>query len=67
MIPKLIHYIWVGDISKMPDQQKKYIEEWSKIMPNYKIIFWDYENYIKVFGIDEICVCFRFNETYDTF
>jgi len=40
MIPKIIHYCWLSD-DPIPSQLKKYIEDWSKIMPDYKVKKWD--------------------------
>jgi mannosyltransferase OCH1-like enzyme len=36
MIPKIIHYIWVGSL--LPDKQKAYIETWRKTNPSYEIV-----------------------------
>lgn len=49
MIPKIIHYCWFGK-GLMPQSQRKCIEGWSKILPDYKIMRWDektfdYEKY----------------------
>lgn len=41
MIPKIIHYIWLGDIDNMPKLSKKCIDSWKKHLLNYEIIFWD--------------------------
>ena len=43
MIPKKIHYIWVGG-SEMPELIKKCIESWKKFCPDYEIIRWDESN-----------------------
>ena len=43
MIPKKIHYIWVGG-NEMPDLIKKCIESWKKFCPDYEIIRWDESN-----------------------
>lgn len=40
MIPKTIHYCWLSD-DPIPDEIQKYIDEWSIIMPDYKIKKWD--------------------------
>lgn len=40
MIPKIIHYCWFGK-GLMPQSQKKCIEGWKKLMPDYKIMRWD--------------------------
>ena len=43
MIPKKIHYIWVGG-NEMPDFIKKCIKSWEKYCPDYEIIRWDETN-----------------------
>lgn len=40
MIPKIIHYCWFGK-GLMPHSQKKCIEGWKKLMPDYTIMRWD--------------------------
>ena len=40
MIPKIIHYCWFGK-GLMPQSQKKCIEGWKKLMPDYAIMRWD--------------------------
>lgn len=44
MIPKTIHYCWFGR-NPIPKEYEKYINSWSRIMPEYKIIRWDESNY----------------------
>lgn len=44
MIPKIIHYCWFGN-GEMPEKDKKNIEGWKKLNPDYKIIRWDEHNY----------------------
>jgi len=39
-IPKIIHYCWLS-VDKMPSDTIKCIETWKKIMPEYKLVFWD--------------------------
>ena len=39
MIPKIIHYCWFGT-KEMPSKQKKYIEGWKKLMPDYEFKCW---------------------------
>jgi len=43
MIPKIIHYVWFSE--KVPEKVQKYIDGWQKIMPDYKIIKWNKENF----------------------
>ena len=44
MIPKIIHYVWLGG-KEIPEEHKKYIEGWKKIMPDYKFMFWNEDNF----------------------
>ena len=38
MIPKLLHFIWIGDVFKMP---YKCIKTWTDMHPDYKVVLWD--------------------------
>lgn len=40
MIPKIIHYCWFGK-GLMPHSQKKCIEGWKRLMPDYTFMRWD--------------------------
>lgn len=44
LIPKKIHYCWFGK-GEIPEQNKKWMESWSKYCPDYEIIRWDESNY----------------------
>lgn len=44
MIPKIIHYCWVGNCPK-PESVLYCIESWRKLCPDYKIIEWNESNY----------------------
>ncbi|MCI8627645.1 MAG: glycosyl transferase [Lachnospiraceae bacterium] len=44
MIPKKIHYFWVGD-KPMPEKNKACAESWKKFCPDYEIIEWNESNY----------------------
>ncbi|MGN1420912.1 MAG: glycosyltransferase family 32 protein [Eubacterium sp.] len=44
MIPKKIHYFWIGGNEK-PDSVLKCIESWKKFCPDYEIIEWNESNY----------------------
>ena len=44
MIPKIIHYCWVGRSPK-PKSVLHCIESWRKYCPDYKIIEWNEDNY----------------------
>lgn len=60
MIPKNIHYIWLGNENNMPKNQKGFIDDWRRIMPEYKYFFWNEETIKKEFGRDEYidsCLC----------
>ncbi|MBO5910271.1 MAG: glycosyl transferase [Clostridia bacterium] len=43
MIPKIIHYIWLGE-NPLPKIAEKCIESWKKFCPGYKIKRWDESN-----------------------
>jgi mannosyltransferase OCH1-like enzyme len=40
MIPKLLHFIWVGK-SQMPTESISFIEKWKVMYPDYTIKIWD--------------------------
>lgn len=44
MIPKIIHYCWVGNVPK-PKSVLYCIESWKKYCPDYEIREWNEENY----------------------
>lgn len=37
MIPRIIHYCWLGK-NELPEEYKKYIETWKRHCPDFKII-----------------------------
>lgn len=43
MIPKIIHYSWIG--TKIPDNVDARIKEWKNILPDWKFMFWNEDNY----------------------
>ena len=43
MIPKVIHYIWLGG-NPLPKIAEKCIESWKKFCPDYEIKRWDETN-----------------------
>lgn len=43
MIPKVIHYVWVGDSPISPLAQKC-IKSWQKYLPDYEFRFWNESN-----------------------
>ena len=40
MIPKLIHYVWLGG-NDLGEKEKKCLESWQNILPDYQIMRWD--------------------------
>lgn len=44
MIPKIIHYCWFGN-EEMSERDKKNVEGWRKLNPDYQIIQWNESNY----------------------
>ena len=44
MIPKKIHYFWVGG-NPMPEKNKACVTSWKKFCPDYEIIEWNESNY----------------------
>ncbi len=45
MIPKIIHYIWLGDPEKKPKMLADCIESWKKFCPDYEIKEWNEKNF----------------------
>lgn len=43
-IPKVIHYFWLGG-GEPPERDKRCIESWSRVCPDYEIVRWDESNY----------------------
>lgn len=43
-IPKIIHYVWVGEKAK-PELFYRCLESWKKYCPDYKIIEWNETNF----------------------
>lgn len=44
MIPKIIHYVWLGGGAKTPSV-KRCIASWKKAMPDYQIKEWNESNF----------------------
>ena len=44
-IPKIIHYVWVGDPNKKSQQFYDCLASWKKYCPDYKIIEWNESNF----------------------
>ncbi len=43
-IPRMIHYIWIGGKS-LPSSFQANIDQWQRLMPDFRIIRWDETNY----------------------
>ncbi|MEY8323242.1 glycosyltransferase [Lachnospiraceae bacterium 54-11] len=56
-IPRKIHYCWFGE-KEIPDRQKRFIEEWYKLCPDYEFYFWNESNY-------ELTKCRYISEAYE--
>lgn len=44
IIPKKIHYMWLGR-KQLPDNLKRCIDSWRRYCPDYEIIEWNEDNY----------------------
>ncbi len=44
LIPKIIHYFWIGG-GTMPEEYRKNIEGWKRLNPDYEIRCWNEDNY----------------------
>ena len=42
MIPKIIHYVWLGN-APLPEDMQKCMDSWKKWMPEYQLMRWDDE------------------------
>lgn len=40
MIPKIIHYVWLGNVP-MPSLMQECIDSWKRYMPDYEYMLWD--------------------------
>lgn len=43
-IPRIIHYCWFGP-KKIPEMEQMCIASWKKKLPDYKIVFWNEQNF----------------------
>lgn len=43
MIPKILHYVWVGS-AEVPAKQREFIATWQETNPDYQIIRWSEKN-----------------------
>jgi len=46
MIPKILHYIWLGGRPK-PESVLKCLESWKKFCPDYEIVEWNESNFVR--------------------
>lgn len=44
MIPKIIHFFWIGD-NPIPEKDQNFIDGWRKTNPDYEIKMWNETNY----------------------
>jgi hypothetical protein len=42
MIPKIIHYVWLGN-APLPEDMQECMDSWKKWMPEYQLMRWDDE------------------------
>lgn len=40
MIPKIIHYIWIGK-NPLPKEMQECLDSWKRYMPEYELKCWD--------------------------
>ena len=52
MIPKIIHYVWLGN-DKKPLLVRKCLRSWRKVLPDYEIKLWDINNIPRNAWVDE--------------
>lgn len=46
MIPKIIHYCWLSK-DPIPENLKKCMESWNKFLPDYEIMWWNFDRFPK--------------------
>jgi mannosyltransferase OCH1-like enzyme len=44
LIPKILHFCWFGRAS-YPDQVKKCMESWDRLLPDYQKVLWNEDNF----------------------
>ncbi len=42
MIPKIIHYVWVG--GPLPASKRRLVDDWSEKNPGYELVRWSEDN-----------------------
>ena len=47
MIPKIIHYVWLGN-APLPEDMQKCMDSWKKWMPEYQLMTWDDEAILEI-------------------
>ncbi len=52
MIPKKIHYVWIGD-APLPEPDKTFVEGWKKLHPDWEIRCWGLDD---LNGIDNVFI-----------
>lgn len=50
MIPKIIHYVWLGD-APLPEDMQKCMDSWKKWMPEYQLMKWDDEAISEIYSV----------------
>ena len=50
MIPKIIHYVWLGN-DPLPEEMRKCMESWHRWMPDYQFMCWNNNDLPKVNSI----------------
>ena len=40
MIPKIIHYVWLGN-APLPEEMQECMDSWKRFMPDYELKCWD--------------------------
>lgn len=43
MIPKTLHYVWVGP-KAVPDKVRRLVDGWHRLNPDYRIVLWNEDN-----------------------
>lgn len=59
MIPKQIHYVWLG--GPMPDDLKKYVKTWETKLPEYEIKEWTLNNWPNIDKYPFVKECIKNN------
>lgn len=46
MIPRIIHYCWLSN-EPIPDEMRRFLDQWKKLLPDYQFILWDFNRFPK--------------------